>query len=184
MATIYWSGFTWEAFATLATGFLAVAAAYSVGRRQVKIARKQTEILDRQVALDELKLRSELFDRRFAIYEGTKRLLAAVMAHDEKADDETVRAFLIALDQSVFLFQPNVYERLKVIWDLYCKYGAIKSAMKHNYETTKQYGDEQLINAHTQHLLAFNDTLTNLRETFGDELRLGQDRRSLTPKAK
>jgi hypothetical protein len=56
--------------------------------------------------------------------------------------------------------------------------------MKHNYETPKQYGDEQLINAHTQHLLAFNDTLTNLRETFGDELRLGQDRRSLTPKAK
>ena len=43
---IYWNQFSWEAFATLATGILAVAAAAWVGYGQLKLQRRQTELLE------------------------------------------------------------------------------------------------------------------------------------------
>ena len=60
MCPIYWSAFSWEAFATLATGLAAVGGA-------VWILMRQQLSLDRQVELQELKLRSDLFDRRFVV---------------------------------------------------------------------------------------------------------------------
>jgi hypothetical protein len=173
MPAIYWTAFTWEAFATLASGLAAVAAAFTVGRRQVAIADRQSKILDRQVALDEMTLRSELFDRRFAIYERTRALLSAVLVHDAPAEDPVVRAFQVALNQSTFLFRPSVCAHLGVIWDRYCKYGAVKGMMDDNFRRTGQYGNE-LIEVHTAHLLYFNETLQDLSEALGDEMRLWQ----------
>lgn len=54
---IYWTAFSSEAFATLATGVMAVGAALWVGWRQTGIQR-------RLVLLDENNLKVQLFDRR------------------------------------------------------------------------------------------------------------------------
>jgi hypothetical protein len=66
-----WAAFSWEAFATLATGVLAVSGAVVIGVLQVGIQARQSAILERQVGLHELKLRSDLFERRFRVYEAT-----------------------------------------------------------------------------------------------------------------
>ena len=47
---VAWSDFSWEAFATLVTGTLAVGGAVMVGLRQAKIAARQSEILAEQSA--------------------------------------------------------------------------------------------------------------------------------------
>jgi hypothetical protein len=172
MPMIHWDQFSWEAFATLATGFAAVIAAMIVGLRQSGIADRQAQILQTQVGLDSLKLRSDLFDRRFAVYEETRKLVIHVMAHAAKASQETEREFFLAVDKSIFLFHPAVHERLDDIWKKYNEFCTVRSMMDESYDRTKTYGQEN-IERKTQLLNFFHVTLANYHDVFGDELRLG-----------
>ncbi len=98
---------SWEAFATLFTGVLAVAAAFIVGLRQQAIAERQTLIQQRQLA-------SGLFERKFAVYEATLALIkAAIQLRDfpEEADAE----FLAQKEKARFLFPEQVVTRLEEI---------------------------------------------------------------------
>ena len=72
MCSIAWCSLTWEAFATLLTGGLAVGAATVVGVRQLAISR-------RQIALEEHKFRVDLFDERFAVYEFVRKWLGFIL---------------------------------------------------------------------------------------------------------
>ncbi len=90
---VYWDQLSWEAFATLATGFAAVIAATIIGLRQAKIASKQaeisgnqTEILKRQVALQEQTFRAELYERRMHIYNSAKSYYAACLSFEPLSD--------------------------------------------------------------------------------------------------
>ena len=66
---IYWTAFKWEAFATLMTGFIAVAATWSVGRRQIDILGKQNsdarEASNRDFAIREQSFRIDLLNHRY-----------------------------------------------------------------------------------------------------------------------
>src|SRR5690606_10330340 len=111
MPPIYWTEFTWDAFSTLATGLGAVIAAVIVGLRQAGIAdrqtsisHQQTKVLAKQVDLDELKLRSDLFDRRLQIYYYTGRYIEAQMTNDGAPDVETRNDFLLSMNSARFLF--------------------------------------------------------------------------------
>jgi len=167
---IYWSALNWEAFATLATGFAAVAAAFTVGRKQVAIAEQQKEILSRQVALDELKLRSELFERRFAVYEATRSFLSEIMVNGDKVRSECESQFLIALDQSTFLFHAEVRQTLLKLWEEYCGYGALRRIMTATYESHGHYGQNNP-QKEADYLTSFDKSLRSLGELF-DEMRL------------
>ena len=142
MAQIYWEQFTWEAFATLTTGAAAVAGAVVIGLRQAKIADRQSKILSRQVALDELQLRSDLFDRRWAVYEATREFLGEIMRHAAEPNQEIQRKFLLAKNEAEFLFQPAVGERLQDVWERSCAFCAVKSVSDHLYQTTGTYGPD------------------------------------------
>jgi hypothetical protein len=168
-----WPGYA-QAAATLLAGLAAVVAAVIVGlrqagiaRTQAEISRRQTEILGRQVLLDELKNRSDVFDRRFAIYQATVKLLSEVMVHAAKASGDTERDFLRALDQSKFLFRPAVYESLRTLWADYCMFGAFKSIMEAGPQHPEYH---QSVDGEHASLLAFNERLGSLSELFGDEL--------------
>ena len=80
-----WNGFSWEAFATLATGVTAVVAATVIGLRQTDISAKQTKILDLQNKLAKesadrdyhilrQRFRLDLLDRRLELVQEFKRL--------------------------------------------------------------------------------------------------------------
>ena len=65
MCSVAWCSFSWEAFATLTTGLLAVGGAIVIAKLQMHILTRQTEIADRQTdiaagqaELERVKLRS------------------------------------------------------------------------------------------------------------------------------
>lgn len=175
---IDWAAFSWEAFATLATGAAAVAAATFVGLRQLGIAReqmaiteRQSRILERQVGLDELNLRVDLFEQRFAVYERARKFLGAIMAHADRPDAEIQRGYVVALDEARFLFRPEVHAQLREIWERSAAFFAVKSAMEAEYRRTGDYGGDN-IDRERRHLDWLMAKFENLAELFGDELKL------------
>lgn len=171
MAQIDWNSFSWEAFATLAAGFGAVIAATVIGVRQTGIADRQARILERQVALDELRLRSDLFDRRWAVYEATREFLAEIMRHAAEPKQELQHEFLMSMNEASFLFHPKVSEELQDMWKRSCEFFAVKSISTHLYQTTGQYGKENIEKSHN-YLLWLSDKRGKIGDVFGEEMNL------------
>jgi hypothetical protein len=185
--TIEWTAFTWEAFATLVTGILAVIAAVVIGvrqsgiasaqtdiaGRQADIAGRQAEILQKQVALDELKLRADLFEKRFAVYDATRHILSQAIQDSKRParGDERETAFLIAKDQATFLFRPSVSDDLHSIWMSICASQAVRAEMDANFARDRDYG-EGLPEKQLNHSLWQAERLRTLSDVFGDELKL------------
>lgn len=120
---IYWSQFDWSSFATLVgagvalvVGILAVIGAVRVGNKQVAIVAKQSEILDRQVALQEAGLRAELFDRRMAVYEAAIDFLHHLSdSINEEPGKGRLQTFVTKYRESQFLFGPEVHAAMNEI---------------------------------------------------------------------
>ncbi len=170
---IYWTGFSWEAFATLATGLTAVAAAWWVGQKQTAISRRQTEILARQVDLDNSRLRSELFDKRFEVYQDIEGVISEVARQGGPPDWEHQRRYLAAMHRSKFLFRAEVVDALGVIWKTCCAGFANYSEKTASYAQTGVYGQDH-IEKDYQFKIWISEILGSLPEVFGDELKLGQ----------
>lgn len=90
---------SWEAFATLLTGLVAIAAAYLVGLRQAKI-------LERQAEIEAIKVRVELFDRRMKIVELHAKLASLHYNFDTRLP--FVRDFIDLRGSVGFLFDQQV----------------------------------------------------------------------------
>lgn len=107
----------WQAWATLATGIMAVIGAVIVGLRQVKISERQTAILDRQAGIEEAKLRADLFERRMETYEVTVDFLSnmSMVTQIDPAHTERWRAFREKVRESRFLFRDSVFHTLTEI---------------------------------------------------------------------
>lgn len=156
---------SWEAFGTLATGLLAVGAALAVGLRQQKV-------IERQTTLTELQLRTNLFERRYGVYDATKSLLVEILAHADRASAETERRFIVGLNDAKFLFRNDVESELRRIWRLTCSFNANHSVMSHNFKTLGHYGDNGEVDREHEYLDEINRTLEGLADAFGDEIRL------------
>ena len=59
-------------------------------------------------------VRLGLFDKRYRVYDGVMRLLA-VIAQRNDVDDDQMREFYIATDQSLFLFERDILDYLEEI---------------------------------------------------------------------
>lgn len=132
---------SWEAAAT----FVAVVGASVVGWRQVGIARQQANIQAEQAAIDarlasieELKLRSEQFDRRMSVYHAADAWMSWIMTRGTIPGKESraLRAvnitrknpipipgteeredYIRAMNLSRFIFRPAVYGALLKAWN-------------------------------------------------------------------
>jgi hypothetical protein len=149
LGVIYWDQLTWEAFATLAVGASTIAAATVIGLRQVGITAKQaaiserqSEILGKQIELDELKLRCDLFDRRFNVYEATRKLISAYVTHAAPASGEIRMIFLEQKDRANFLFTDAFNEYLQAIWAATCDYDATHGITTYAFQQEGHYGPE------------------------------------------
>lgn len=103
---------SWEAGATFTTGVLAVLAAYIVGRRQNKILKKQTKIAAEMRKLEGLKTKTELFDRRLAVYVATRNWLDEFLRHAERPKNEVAANFVRAIEEAQFLYGDEMFQRL------------------------------------------------------------------------
>ncbi|MCB2064567.1 MAG: hypothetical protein KDE25_14220 [Novosphingobium sp.] len=97
MCVISLCSISWEAFATLVAGLSAVVGAYRLGRRQVEILKRQTE-------LQEANLKISIFDRRMDIFRAVEGLIHGSLSKGGAVEDEIERKFLMAKQESRFLF--------------------------------------------------------------------------------
>ena len=154
---------SWEA----AAGFAAVIAALRVGVLQIKIVRRQTDI-------QETTLRATLFERRWQIYDAASIALDHAVGrrqYDEyNKPQDVLRAFSLAVQQSQFLFDAQIEERLRQTYEAADAY-FLRGVFPGKYLNARQL---ELVAEYRQELLGFlKERSDNLPELFGGELRLG-----------
>lgn len=161
---ICWSCFSWDAFATLITGALVVVGAVWVGLRQ-------TKILERQVKLDELTLRKDLFEKRAAVFEATSNFMGFMLREADYPEPDLEIAYIHAMGQSRFLFPLAVHEGLDEIWRRTLDFRSLKREMTAKYSAEGHYGDGNPEREAEFHLWLY-DRFTTLPDLFGNEMRL------------
>lgn len=194
-----WDYMSWEAFAALLTGVLAVGAALVVGLRQVGISTRQTEILsdqaliqDRLVGIEELKLRHALFEDRIEIYDATREFLETIVRNAEVpglavernekvrvAQDKIRRNFTEAIDRSRFLFRPSVSDALNDLW-LTARLINFHQKMQKDVNGRKEHGKH--VDGEHAALTQISKVYLDLASVFGDELTLSAHGATFAPK--
>ena len=149
---INWCAFSWEAFATLATGLAAVVAAWRVGRKQVMI-------LDRQTAIQEQTLRSELFDKRFHVYRQARALLEYARFNIQPAPEELHNAYLQGMLESRFLFDDKVYSHLV----------KLRSDVS-NFDRAAMELQDEMLTKNRSREIECRAAITKIHKSFADEL--------------
>lgn len=140
---IAWSDFSWEAFATLVTGFSAVLGAFLLGKRQA-------EILARQTALQESTLKVAIFDRRMEVFRAVEDLVAGVLRaggslqRGGTESEEIVRRFNVARQEARFLFSEDVVSLLKEIRGNYLDIEFAPENMRESYESVSRPDQEDM----------------------------------------
>jgi hypothetical protein len=184
----------WAALIGVVIGLATVYAAYRVGVRQALIMNDQTKIQKRQAVIAEhaldLELRKvnvDLFDKRFEVYEATRKFLSFMLTHGNapgwnlKVEGVTAEAqmelqteFYAAIDKARFLFVPKVREELEEIlsWADTMHFQSWSDAEPKESETASQQQARQ-VNDYVAFRTKMSDRLANLVDIFGDELRLG-----------
>lgn len=115
--TIYWSAFSWEAFATLLTGLAAVIAAWSIGHRQLKIQEQNQRFHEAQTSRDfglrEQAFRNELLDRRLECIAIIRRVSSA-WSRDSRIEDEEWQELILAFQQAQLIFPKSISDSIGV----------------------------------------------------------------------
>lgn len=195
MGEVHWNTFTWEAFATLFAGVLAFVAgggaiigAVIVGKRQATILKEQADIQARQAqiagrALDieELKVRTELFDDRFKVYQATREWLNFIVMYARlpgasgegvgpvEGERELNAQFFQQLDRARFLFRPSVYERLRRVVD---EGWAIRLNQRKALRATDDEARGRFVDAEDAAFNNVRQAHSELSAIFGEELNL------------
>jgi hypothetical protein len=92
---------------TALAAFAAVWVTWYFARHQTKIAQEQADIAKQ-------KLRHDLYERRYRVFDAARKLLCEVASH-RIASDEDLRAFVIGTGDAVFLFNDDLANQLKEI---------------------------------------------------------------------
>ena len=125
--TVYWSEFSWEAFATLVAGLAAVGAAWWVGRNQLEIQRRQTKLVEND-------LKIQLLGKRSTCVKEMRELFHTWNASN-KLEHEQWRNFYNLMNEVELLFPKAVYEDISQAVD-----GTLWS--RRHYERALQYYDK------------------------------------------
>lgn len=136
---IDWSAFSWEAFATLATGLAAVAGAIVIGLKQVRITGRQTAILNQQAELEKKRLAHDLYDRRYKVFETTALMLHGMLGGIDPVQKKVQNDFLVALVESRFLFEPAVASALDEIWSKFVSKEYLEKKMQRDHDARGEY---------------------------------------------
>jgi len=97
--------------ATIVAAGVAVYFTRQLGKGQLAIAKRQADIADQQGRLADIRMRHDLFDRRFEIYEAARNLLLEVFSNSN-VSNEALRKFVRDTEKSVFFFDQGFTDYL------------------------------------------------------------------------
>ncbi|MEY4246128.1 MAG: hypothetical protein RLZZ245_3713 [Verrucomicrobiota bacterium] len=106
----------WQAWATLAAGGLAVAAALAVGVMQTKLLSRQTEISSELADIERAKIRFELFEKRYEFVTIFYAFVGRIRSKTDIWNDED-DAFVAATRQAEYLFPASMRPLIEDLWD-------------------------------------------------------------------
>ncbi|MCI0465618.1 MAG: hypothetical protein L0Y57_01200 [Beijerinckiaceae bacterium] len=78
-------------------------------------ARHQKKIAEEQAHIAREKLRHDLYDRRYRVFDAARTLLVQI-ARERISSDEALRAFVIGTGDAVFLFDDDMAAQLKQMY--------------------------------------------------------------------
>jgi hypothetical protein len=162
---------SWEAFATLFTGLVALGGAIWLGTRQTRIQLAQVKLLEVQSALHDLEVRTALFDRRLEVYSATRDVLNELIS-TTRFPEQNFPAFLGAIEIGRLLFSDEVIARLESLRSELVDYGHLIIRMDEAYQNAGHYGSDGEVSRKYEVLEDFYKVRFKLREVFGPELAL------------
>lgn len=177
MCSIDWCSFTWQAFATLITGFAAVGGATFVGVRQHGLAKEQARIADRQATtattaahVAKLKLRADLFEKRMEVYLAVQEYLRAALSTNQDKIWDATPNLNRQLIRAQFLFPSIITAEIELAItesdELYDARIEKNEARVAGEDVTSK------INALRPLRNKLRDRLKGLASTLGDEMKL------------
>lgn len=102
--------------ATVIAATAAVIVTWTLGKRQVGIARLQADIAKRQAETAQYRLRYDLFEKRYVIYKTTREILDVMisdaLAADGALDVQDIAAKFRILDEAHFIFPSQICDFL------------------------------------------------------------------------
>jgi hypothetical protein len=193
MPVIDWSGFTWQVAAT----FFAAMCAIAIGLRQVGIAKRQAEIADGQRAIAagqaetarlaieiakgqaataRIAQRSNLFDKRFEVYQAVQTYIAIALQQgglvvrqgkNEFADDKG--KIYVALQKARFLFSETARASIDDACALADEFAMAVAEIPlfPEFETKEQRSSRLHVKQ-----MELIDVLRSLSDRMGDEMKL------------
>ena len=114
------------------------------------------------------KLRHELFDRRYEVYESVRKFLSSVATHARVDGDEMVK-FLEGTATAKFLFDSEVSEYIEEIYRNSLKHSMYDKLLKNEFERDKRLS---LIEKESEKLEWLTTQFTVMNEVFGEYLKV------------
>jgi hypothetical protein len=163
---IDWTSFTWEAFATLLVGLIAV----WVARKQMQINRQQKGLAERQIELSR-------FDRQIALFD--RDLCFTATVDNDWPPDEIDRRMREAAAVAPFLFDEDIAELMRAIVR---RISGLRSACGYVRDglATRNMSPElerqflEAVEKQRERRLWYRETLETLPNRFAPYLRLSE----------
>ncbi|MGD9617052.1 MAG: hypothetical protein AB7H90_04870 [Alphaproteobacteria bacterium] len=100
--------------ATIIAAGVAVYVTWKLGQGQLTIARRQARIANQQAQLADIRLRHDLFDRRFEVCEAARTLLLEVFKYGN-VSNEDLGNFVRNTEKAAFFFDQGVADYLATL---------------------------------------------------------------------
>lgn len=177
----------WAAIIGLIGGLAAVVGAIIIGRRQLQLldyqASLQAEIGFRADKREAEKIRVDLWEKRFAVYQAVAEFIGDIIREghppgygDDRGTDERKKQamglyqdFHLAIETSKILFSDGVHADLERIRQaaiqMHYHWGITKDATSPDYQMH--------VARRTHYMARFAELRDNLTAIFGDDLKLG-----------
>ena len=184
----------WAALIAAVPAILAVIGAVIIGRRQLRLldyqAALQAEVGYRAISVEAEKLKGDLWEKRFEVYEAARKFVSFMLTHgnvpgfNTAVEGQTLKDqmmiqadFIGAMDRSKFLFRPEVRAYMEHIWEM----GLNLHHGKHGTPAapegeTEQEAKDRVANGYADFRRRMRDLMTGLADVFGDQLMLANDR--------
>jgi hypothetical protein len=136
--------------ATFIAAFAALRVTARLGKGQLGVATQQEKIARQQAELADIRLKHDVFDRRFEVYEATRNFLRPIVINDTITNDE-IAQYLKGTEKAVFLFDQEMVDHLH---ELYERANRLRTIMY-------QLGDHALSDEKRAELLPQHDELVD-----------------------